>query len=481
MIYLKKKIFWGIFPVFILFILFFIKINFHIDIKSSNDEKSFEYGETINVEKPEIYLRGKYLFKNGFLLNQKYLSENDDINKQILGEYSILYDAKFLVWHSNEKDVINIVDTCPPSLSLLGHNPVKLLPIETYQEEGFAAVDNYDGDISSKVLITTLDDKIVYSVEDSSGNKTEKIRNIIYYDPNPPVITLKGESELNIYRGNTYSEQGYTAVDDCAGDITDRVKIETSLNTDIVGDYIISYSVEDDFNNICTIDRIVHVIEAPVEEEALEQQPEEVKGTIFLTFDDGPGKYTEQLLDVLNKYNVKATFFVVNGTHNSIMKRIVDEGHAIGIHSYTHDYKTIYSSEDAFFDDLYSMQKVIFDETGITTTLMRFPGGSSNTISRKYCNGIMSSLAQKVTDLGFQYFDWNVSSGDAGGTTKTDIVVKNVINGVSGRENTIVLQHDIKEFSVNAVEQIILWGLENGYKFDSLSMDSFYSHHHINN
>ena len=126
------------------------------------------------------------------------------------------------------------------------------------------------------------------------------------------------------------------------------------------------------------------------------------------------------------------------------------------------------------------MQDVIVAQTGKETSLLRFPGGSSNTVSN-ITPGLMTTLTQEVQNRGYQYFDWNVSSGDAGETTDTDQVVKNVISGIQSHNVSVVLQHDIKEFSVDAVEKIIQWGLNNGYTFLPLNYDSPPAHHHINN
>ena len=204
--------------------------------------------------------------------------------------------------------------------------------------------------------------------------------------------------------------------------------------------------------------------------------------TIYLTFDDGPGPYTGRLLDVLAKYNVKATFFVTgaNSKYFDQIGRAYREGHSIGVHTYSHNYKSIYSSEDAFFQDFNAVEDLIYNQTGSYTQLCRFPGGSSNTVSN-FNPGIMTSLAASLTDMGYQYFDWNVSSGDAGETTDTDTVAKNIIDGCSGRRASVVLQHDIKDYSVNAVEQVIIWGLNNGYVFRALDVSSPHAHHSINN
>ena len=126
------------------------------------------------------------------------------------------------------------------------------------------------------------------------------------------------------------------------------------------------------------------------------------------------------------------------------------------------------------------MQDLIYDKTGIRTTLCRFPGGSSNLVSR-FNPGIMTRLSKELTDRGFQYFDWNVSSGDAGETTSTSKVAQYVKSGMARNGVSIVLQHDIKGYSVNAVEEIIQWGLANGYTFKALDATSPTAHHGINN
>ena len=155
-------------------------------------------------------------------------------------------------------------------------------------------------------------------------------------------------------------------------------------------------------------------------------------------------------------------------------------GHSIGVHSIKHDFYNIYASEEAFFADLQGMNEIVYRQTGQYTSLIRFPGGSSNTISR-FNPGIMTRLTAAVTAAGYTYFDWNVSSGDAGETTSSDQVYLNVINGVSGKDASVVLMHDSKGYTVDAVERIILWGLENGYTFLPLTADSPTCHHRVQN
>ena len=156
------------------------------------------------------------------------------------------------------------------------------------------------------------------------------------------------------------------------------------------------------------------------------------------------------------------------------------EGHAVGIHTASHNYKKIYASEEAFFADQQIVQDIIIAQTGKPTKLMRFPGGSSNTISR-FNPGIMSRLAAAVTEKGMRYFDWNADSNDAGGASTSSEVASNIKNGILSNRYANVLQHDIKGFSVNAVEEVIQWALNKGYSFAALDETSPTCHHGINN
>ena len=243
------------------------------------------------------------------------------------------------------------------------------------------------------------------------------------------------------------------------------------------GEYERRYSISNKLGDTVSVTR--HITIEPV------RNPDQVQPdgyTIYLTFDDGPGPYTGRLLDLLAKYNVKATFFVtcLNPDYEDMVGRAFREGHSIGVHSASHNYYGIYASEQDFLNDFGQAEDMIYRQTGTYTKLFRFPGGSSNTVS-SFNPGIMSRLAKMMTDMGYQYYDWNVSSGDAGQTTKTDVVVENIIDGCSGKRTSVVLQHDIKDFSVDAVEKVLVWGLRNGYTFRALDLTSHAAHHGIAN
>ena len=208
----------------------------------------------------------------------------------------------------------------------------------------------------------------------------------------------------------------------------------------------------------------------------------EASGVVYLTFDDGPGEYTNALLDILDKYEVKATFFVTGRGDDEVIKREFDEGHTVALHTWTHNYAYVYSSVDNYFADLSQIAERVKNITGQEAKLIRFPGGSSNLVSRRYDGKtrIMSTLVPEVEARGYKYFDWNLDSDDAGRAKDSDTVFVNVATHLKPGPN-VVLQHDIYPYSVEAVERIIQYGNENGYVFEPLTVDSPTVHHDINN
>lgn len=455
-----------------LIILFLSLFNININLNGSPKE-TIEYGDTY-TEQGATAAFNTPASKN-VPLN---VTIKGSVDSSKLGTYHIHYKAKKGIFSVQKSREVKIVDTKAPIIELNKIDGYYPKTGETYQEEGFTATDNYDGDITSKIKRTEDKNVITYTVSDSSGNKTSVQRTIEYNDGIAPTITLNGDSDITIKAGTRFEDPGCTAKDSHGNDISDSVSVSDNVSTYRAGTYTITYSVTDKFGNETSIDRTVTV-------EAVKQTATTSSGNkvVYLTFDDGPGAHTQQLLDILDKYNVKVTFFVTNvnsGYENMIAKEAA-AGHTVAIHSASHDYKKIYSSVDAFFADLNEMSDIIYAQTGQRAKLIRFPGGSSNTVSLKYCSGIMTTLTKAVTDQGYKYFDWNVSSGDAGGTTSTEEVYQNVVNGMKSHNVSVVLQHDIKGFSVNAVERIIQWGLANGYTFLPLTTSTEDVHHGVNN
>lgn len=161
---------------------------------------------------------------------------------------------------------------------------------------------------------------------------------------------------------------------------------------------------------------------------------------LYLTFDDGPSKYTENILYYLDKYNLKATFFVVpSGSDecNRLLKKIADAGHTIGIHSASHVYNEIYASVEAYLEDFKTAYDRVYNATGIKCELFRFPGGSIN----DYNCDVRDAIIEEMTRRGFIYFDWNVDSEDALGATWTQMYT-NVLSEVEGKTRAVILMHD---------------------------------------
>ena len=400
---------------------------------------------------------------------------NDGVNKDKIGNYKITYEVNYLF--KNKKVVnVKVVDKEKPIIELIGGEEVNNCPNTLYLEEGYKAIDNYDGDLTDNINITKEDNKIVYSVKDSSGNESVKERIINYKDETKPIINLNGGSTITYNLGGNYKENGYSATDNCNGTLTNKVKVEGSVNTKKAGTYKIKYTVSDASNNITSVTRTVVVKNTKA------ASGNNNKGVIYLTFDDGPhATYTKKILDVLKKYNVKATFFVTCSGPDSLIVREHKEGHTVALHTASHNYKTIYSSIDGYFKDLNKVSDRVYRLTGVKSKVIRFPGGSSNTVSKSYSRGIMSALSVEVVERGYNYFDWNISSGDAGSTTSARGVFNNVKNGLSKARGNVVLMHDIKSYTANAIEDIIQYGLKNGYEFRKLTYETKPTRHGINN
>ena len=184
----------------------------------------------------------------------------------------------------------------------------------------------------------------------------------------------------------------------------------------------------------------------------------------------------------MKEEGVEATFFVTNHGPDELIKREYDEGHTVALHTATHDYSIVYASDESYFNDLLSVQSRVKRITGYESKIIRFPGGSSNTISRRYSDGIMSRLTNEVVNRGFKYYDWNISSGDAaGGSPSPDTIYNNVVSNLSHDRVNMVLMHDIKTYTRDALRNIIRYGKENGYTFEKITINTEMVKQRVNN
>ena len=458
----------------ILLIIFFISFfslsgqKLYFDLKG-NSYLELNIGEEYDEIGFEALSCNKYL-----KLFCKNISNKVDINKKSKNDKLFInYEIKY----NNNKKVLTreivFKDLESPKITLEG-NDINLCPNQTYVESGFKAYDNVDGDITNNVEVKTINNKIYYNVIDSSGNKKTIFRKVNYNDTVAPTIKLNGNKTIYVYKGQKYNEYGINVSDNCDSNLESNVKIINNVDTNKIGKYKVIYTVDDNSGNITSVTRNVIVYDdiSDVEKNGK---------VVYLTFDDGPVSYTIHILDILKKYNVKATFFVTNqfSNYQYLIKREYIEGHSVAVHTYSHNYKQIYSSLDNYILDFDNMNQIIFEQTGNYSKLFRFPGGSSNTISR-FNRGIMSELDKKMTELGYIYFDWNVDSMDTS-YKDPDKIAESVIKGMEENEYSIVLMHDIKKANIESVDKIISYGLENGYTFLPLDENSPIHHHKINN
>ena len=441
---------------------------------SGEDEMRIEYGTPFQDPGVCAVTTGR-LFGEG--KKQLPIKTEGTVDPTRLGPQVLRYSTSYLFSDYSVERCVNVVDTTPPVIELKhieGYAPTWMTG---YAEEGYSAWDAVDGNLTGKVQREKLSDRVRYTVRDSAGNvsQVERIMPIISYQP--PRIVLLGEEDCVMQAGLWYTDPGVRIEDDFGTDLSPYLVTEGQVTPWFAGDYQIRYSVTSEMGETVSAVRNVHVL--PV---SMPEQKTPAEKTIYLTFDDGPGPYTSRLLDVLDRYGVKATFFVTaqDPRYYDQIGRAFRAGHSIGVHTTCHEYNTIYASEYAFFEDFFNMEEIIKQQTGDYTRLFRFPGGSSNTVSN-FNPGIMTRLSRAMNDMGYQYYDWNVYSGDAGETTSTTQIAKNIKDGCAQHKFSVVLQHDIKDFSVSAVESVIQWGLENGYSFKALQLDSPDAHHSLNN
>lgn len=207
--------------------------------------------------------------------------------------------------------------------------------------------------------------------------------------------------------------------------------------------------------------------------------------TVYLTFDDGPSYLTEEILDILKDENVPATFFVTErqiDKYADVVRRMQAENHTIGLHTSTHNYSYVYSSDENYFNDLNNIRQKVFRITGVKSRIIRLPGGSSNTISKKYNLGIITRITSALAKKSFYYFDWNIDSEDASGNLTKEDIYMNVTNRIHSGTN-IILMHDLstKVSTKDALRDIIKYAKANGYTFAKITKSTPQIHHHINN
>lgn len=393
------------------------------------------------------------------------ITVNGSVDTSKVGDYNIEYDFTHRGHYFYGARRVSVVDTAAPELVLSGDAEVTVSAISHYSEPGFSATDNYDGDITASVKAEQIQleenkYKITYTATDSSGNSDTAERIIHIKDIINPRLLSNVGSFINVAKGSEFTLPTVTASDDLDGNITSKIQFSGGVDINTSGVYKLEYSVSDNAGNSAYLSIQVNVY-----------MPDDPSlSRIYLTFDDGPSdNVTPRILDILRDNNIKATFFVNGYSADKLplINRIISEGHTLGVHGASHDYASVYSSVEACVNNFNSLRDTILNQTGYTPTVFRFPGGSSNNVSKKYCQGVVSNSANQLTAQGWRYFDWNVDSGDADGKMSRSYIVNKVKKQLKTGRANVVLMHDYhtKSTTADALQEIINYGNANGYIF----------------
>lgn len=397
-----------------------------------------------------------------------------NISNGVIGKYEIIYYIDLFGIKFRKSRIVNVVDRDNPKI-IVDSEVINVCPNQDIPDFDYEAIDEYEGDITSRVEKNIMEDEVILSVSDLSNNVSRLSIKIDRVDSVSPVINLKGNSIMYLDYGQEYVEPGYVVSDNCDDGLNDKVLVNGSVGRDI-GTYTLTYEVTDSSGNNGEVTRKV-IIGKKIKDEGIINT-----GSIYLTFDDGPNQgTTNKILDILKEEGVKATFFVTCNGPDSLIKRIYDDGHTVALHTASHNYSYIYSSVDNYFADLYKVRDRVKNLTGYDSKIIRFPGGSSNTVSRNYKMGIMTELSYLVLNKGYHYFDWNVDAMDASSAKNSGDVYYNVTSNLSMSRMNVVLMHDTKGITVDALRNIIQFGKENGYSFNKIDMNTYMVRHGINN
>lgn len=414
--------------------------------------------------------------KNGKL--EDVIIDSSHVNTSALGQYIVYYTFK----DKTQELYLNVEDTIAPvvevkSLSVLQGTQIKVEDLITNitdaTETHSSFEKEYDFSKEGKYDVNVV-------VEDAGHNKTVQQTTVeILVDKTAPVITA---IDFRVTLNSSKDLKSFASVKDDYDKDPQLTVDKGNYDSSKVGTYSITYTATDDFGNKSTKKVNVTVYKPTTSSSS------NGKKIVYLTFDDGPSAVTATILDVLKQYNVKATFFVtgVNGSsgiagkYGYLTKRAYQEGHTIALHSYTHDY-AIYKSEETYFKDLTKLSDAVYKLIGIRPKYVRFPGGSNNGMWDNYKDGTLKNMKQLCRALksrGYEYYDWNVSSGDASGSKVS--VSKIVKNSTSGSyDNINLLMHDLagKTTTAEALPQIIEYYQSKGYEFRAIDDNAFAPHY----
>ena len=404
--------------------------------------------------------------KDGKVEDVKIDSSNVDLGK--LGEYTVVYQFK-----DNEETLkIKVVDTTAPEFDTVAQSvainqkvdPQDLVTNVKDATKTTASLKKdyvFDKEGSIEVEVTLTDE--------GDNQTTKTVELIVVKDTTAPELVVSNEKFVV---GSDIDLKLLAKVTDDI-DKHPTLTVEGDLDANKIGTYSIKFIAKDASSN--TVDKTVTI--TIVEKTAANEK------VVYLTFDDGPSKFTESVLNILDQYNCKATFFItgMNASYRNYIKIAHDKGHTIGLHTYSHNYAQVYSSVDAYFDDLTQVGNLARDYIGFVPKYIRFPGGGSNSVSKKYTPGIMSKLTKMVGDKGYIYYDWNAENGDGYAKMEKSEMLRRATSSTANQ--VMILMHDAngKQNTVDILPQVIQHYQNRGYTFKAIDDSTFVPHQPVNN
>ncbi|WP_270524932.1 polysaccharide deacetylase [Longibaculum muris] len=395
--------------------------------------------------------------------------DSSQVNVKKVGEYKVVYKYK-----DEEKTLkVNVVDTLPPEFDVKSKKVALNQTVEPSE-----LVKNIKDASQTKVSFAKNYEfnkvgwqEIEVIVKDAYDNETrKKVKVNVVKDEKAPEIIV---GNANVVVGEKIDLKALATIKDDF-DKNPTLKVESDkLDTNKIGTYQVKYIAKDVSGNQSEKTIQVEVVDKTKDNEKV----------VYLTFDDGPSRHTPKVLEILKRYQCKATFFItgMNEKYRPYIKTAYDQGHTIGLHTYSHNYSKVYASADAYFKDLDKVGKLAKEYIGFTPKYIRFPGGGSNTISRKYNKGIMSQLTKQVGKKGYIYYDWNCENGDGYAHMSQSQMLKRATS--SSAKKVMILMHDAngKQNTVDILPKVIEHYQKKGYTFKAIDDSTPVFHQHVNN
>ena len=463
-----KKVFFYCLIVCLFFLFLFLYLKPDIKFISSSIHLSL-YDEVM----PYDYIRSlRHIDKDELKISHH-------VDNQHSGKYNIQYQYKDYIFVLD----VYIEDHSAPIVEVISKkilvdttlHPMSL--IQSIQDDSMVNVRFKEDYVFNEVKTY----RVELIIEDSYKNITEKSTYVLVEEKDTDAPVVSKIDKLVILMDDEIDLKKGVIVEDEFDMYPSLIIDDSSLNIHKIGEYHVDYHVEDQSGNQAVYTRFVEVLSR------YDDRPSHSDGvkTCYLTFDDGPSSNTPLILDILKSYGIKATFFV-SGTspqHFHYIREAHLDGHQIGLHCFNHDYEYVYKSLKNYIQDLNKIKEEVYKQIGIYPSIIRFPGGSSNKISKNYNKGIMSRLTKKVIDLGYQYYDWSCINGDGENIKTVKGLVKKAKEEAKDKEDIMFLMHDSGNSlnTVKSLPEILDYLIDEGYSFELIDELSPTFHHIVKN